>query len=965
MNRHIICIAKKELGLFFSSPIAYLYLGVFAAAVLFTFFWGEAFFSRNIADIRPMFEWMPLLLIFLSAAITMRMWSEERRSGTLEHILTLPCSPWNFVLGKFAACKTLLIISLAVTLPLPISVALMANLDWGPVISAYIATVFLGTTYMAIGLFVSSQCNNQIVSLILTVLLCGLFYLLGTNVVTDLVSTREAGFLRSLSTLSRFESITRGVLDFRDLYYYVALALIFLIANRYTLEQQRWANNPRNTRHTTWLGFTSLAILNLLLANIWLAPLTGLRVDLTEGKLYSLTDTSRTYLKQLQEPLQIRSYFSKKTHPLLAPLVPQLKDLVKEYEVEGRGNVNVEFIDPTTNAEIEEEAGSRFGIRPTPFRVADRYQSAVVNSYFNLVIEYGGEYRVLGFEDLIETKSAGIADIEVLLKNPEYDITNAIKQVIFSYQAGGNLFDNIADDVKFAAYFSPPSQLPDSLVELAQNIQLVLQQTADTSYGRFSYTVVDPEANDGALARELEENYGFQPMASSLFNTNTFYFYMLMSNDDIAVQIPIPQEFDEQSFRRALDAGLKRFAKGFTKTLGLVAPESNPYAAQFGAAPGPSFNALEQVLNENMTSKRVDLSKGSVPDDIDLLALLAPEELQEAEVFAIDQFLMKGGTVLLTTSPVNASLTQQAITGATHDSGVGEWLKHHGIEIAPSFVLDKDNAAFPVPVTRQVGMFQVQEMRLIDYPYFIEIRRGGISSENAATSAIEQITIPWASPITLDNEKLSNASVETLLQSSKQSWLSDALDVNPSDGNIEQAKDFDGPHTLAVSLTGKFSSYYAGKPSPLLAQDNAVEKSSSAAVPENSESASTEPSEIISSVIQQSGESARIIVLASNSFAEDRISGMLSSISGNNYTAPFELITNAIEWSLEDEGLLSIRSVGHFNRTLPPMEDAEKQRWELINYVVVLIIILCIYISRRLIEGAKIKRYQATVLAEV
>ena len=100
----VLRIAKKELTLFFASPIGYLFLLVFLAVTLFVFFWVEAFFARNVADVRPMFEWMPVLLIFLSAALTMRMWSEERRTGTLEFVVTLPASGWEFVVGKFLAC---------------------------------------------------------------------------------------------------------------------------------------------------------------------------------------------------------------------------------------------------------------------------------------------------------------------------------------------------------------------------------------------------------------------------------------------------------------------------------------------------------------------------------------------------------------------------------------------------------------------------------------------------------------------------------------------------------------------------------------------------------------------------------------------------------------------------------------------------------------------------------------------
>ena len=137
-------VARKELRLFFAAPVGYLFLAAFLASTLFVFFWGEAWFARNIADVRPMFEWMPILLIFLSAALTMRLWSEERRTGTLEFVATLPVDSWSFVLGKFVACWVLLAIALLLTLPLPVSAAFIADLDWGPIVAGYVAALLLG-----------------------------------------------------------------------------------------------------------------------------------------------------------------------------------------------------------------------------------------------------------------------------------------------------------------------------------------------------------------------------------------------------------------------------------------------------------------------------------------------------------------------------------------------------------------------------------------------------------------------------------------------------------------------------------------------------------------------------------------------------------------------------------------------------------------------------------------------------
>ena len=196
-------VSRKEINLFFASPVAWLFLASFAVLTLFIYFWVESWFARNIADVRPLFEWMPILLIFLSGALTMRMWSEERRSGTLEHVMTQPAGLWRFVLGKFSACLTLLLLALLATMPLPVTAALIADLDWGPVAAGYLATCLLGATYISAGLFVSARTDNPIVSLIGSVALCGALYLVGSSSITGFFDDRISEPMRALGSGAR------------------------------------------------------------------------------------------------------------------------------------------------------------------------------------------------------------------------------------------------------------------------------------------------------------------------------------------------------------------------------------------------------------------------------------------------------------------------------------------------------------------------------------------------------------------------------------------------------------------------------------------------------------------------------------------------------------------------------------------------------------------------------------------
>ena len=400
--QRILAIAKKELIQTFSSPMAYLFLAAFLGATLFVFFWVETFFARNIADIRPLFDWLPVLLVFLVASLTMRLWSEERRSGTLEFLLTSPVPVSHLVLGKFLATFFLVALSLLLTLSIPLTVSFLGNLDWGVVIGAYLAALLLSATYIATGLFVSSKSENQMVSLIITTLLCGFFYLLGSNFFASFFGNNGVEILKLLGTGSRFESIARGVLDIRDIYYYISLTGIFLILNTKSLEKMRWPQNSK--KYSSQKIRVWLVVFNLIAANLWLAPVRILRADLTEDKMYSISTATKNILSTLEEPLTIKAIFSSKTHPLLAPLIPQMKDMLREYALINPSKTKLEVINPQEDEEVEAEISRKYGIKPMTFHIPNRYEQQLISSYFNIVIEYGDEYEVLDFRKLTEIR---------------------------------------------------------------------------------------------------------------------------------------------------------------------------------------------------------------------------------------------------------------------------------------------------------------------------------------------------------------------------------------------------------------------------------------------------------------------------------------------------------------------------------------------------------------------------------
>lgn len=964
-------VAAKELIQFFGSPIGYLFLLAFLGSTLFVFFWGEAFFARNILDVRPMFEWMPVLLIFLSSALTMRMWSEERRSGTLEFLLTLPATTLELVIGKFLACWVLLGIALVLTLPLPLTLAVadnsLAGLDWGPVLAGYVAAILLGASYIAIGLFISARSDNQIVALILASLACGSFYLIGSPFLLDLVDNNSANILRMFGSGSRFESITRGMLDFRDLYFYVSIAVGFLALNVYGLDRQGWSEDAQPARHRRSKILLGLVVANVLVVNVWLDGVgNSMRWDVTRGDQYSMSEATLQYLRRLREPLLIRGYFSKKTHPLLAPLVPQMQDLLVEYGVAGGDRVRVEIVNPADNAELEDEANTKYGIRPVPFQTADRHEASLVNSYFDVLVQYGDEYEVLSFRELIDVKQRGETDLDVWLPNPEYAVTRSIKKVLYDFQGGDSVWSNIVQPIRFTGYISPDERMPQELALLGRSLKELLESTALEAGDGFSWEIVDPDANDGAVAEEIADKFGFGPMAASLFDANTFYFHLTLTDDTTVVQIPIPESLDGDGLERGLEEGLKRFASGLMKTAALYTPPPTPPQYPGGQQmPGNQFAGLRDVLGSSHELQPADLTD-VIPASVDVLLIVDPTVLDDRAVFAIDQYLMRGGTVVVATSAFRSTLTQSMLSAVPQTTGLEAWLQHHGISIDKSMVLDPQNAQFPAPVTRRVGGFSFQDYRMLDYPFFIDIRDEAMLADHPITVGLPQLTMSWASPIDVDETGSEARDVQRLIWSSSQSWRDSSPDVMPKlSGDVVEPYQSDGEEgrqLLGVLVSGRFESFF--DESPLLQEEAALvsEESEDGRIGdgENENDEDAGPG-TVSGVIKRSPESARLLVFGSNSFVSDQIIQLVGVANGQLYTRPLDLIQNVVDWAVEDEVLQTIRGRNQYASTLPPLGDLGQRVYEYGNYVLALLMVFVVFLIHRYLGAKRRDRYLAVL----
>jgi ABC-2 type transport system permease protein len=931
--KQIWAVTRKELSAYFGSPMALIFVGAFLVVTLFSFFWVEGFFARNLADVRPLFRWMPVLLLFLVAALTMRQWSEEQRAGTLEVLLTLPVRRLDLVLGKFLAVMILVALALALTLSLPFTVTVLGPLDWGPVIGGYLAALLLAAAYGAMGLFVSSRTDNQIVSLILTVLLGGAFYVVGTDGVTGLLGGSVSDVLRAIGTGSRFESIERGVVDLRDLIYYLSLSGAFLTLNVFSLDAIRWSKGSRTVAYR-WQAVISviLIVANLVLVNSWLLPLGGLRADLTKDQEYSLSPVTKDLIRNLQEPLLIRGYFSERTHPLLAPLVPSIRDMLREYEIASRGKVQVEIVDPRDDEQLEAEANQIYGIQPSPFRVSDRYEASVINSYFDILVRYGDQHVVLGFADLIEVEEQPSGTPDVRLRNLEYDLTRSIKKVVYGFQSLDAVFASIDDPIQLTVFVTPDS-LPAELQEVPQTIEKVAQAFEAESGAKFRYETIDPDAPGSPVSREtLINTYGLYPISASLFSQESYYLHMLLQIGDETQLLYTTGSLSEADIRTELEASLKRAAPGFLKTVGLWVPDLQPVASPYGGtiAPLSSWDMLREQLSQDYTVTSVDLSSGRVPADVDVLVLVAPQGLSEQDLFAIDQYLMRGGAIVAAAG--NYALAQQQysseITVEALQDNLKDLLAHYGVQVEESMVLDPSNEPFPIQVQRQVAGMQVYEIQQLPYPFFVDVRSDSMSQESRIVSDLPPVTMHWASPLIVDEEE-AGREVEVLLSSSEDSWVTTGTNVQPDTQTYpEYGFPVEGEQEsrpLALSIRGAFDSYFADKPSPFAATESL-----------------TATVDVPLGTIEVSPESSRLVVIGSAEFIDDVVLDLSRSLSADRYLYNLQLVQNAVDWAVEDEDLLSIRSRGTYARLLNDLDAGQHSFWEGLNYALGLVALVAV-----------------------
>ena len=271
------------------------------------------------------------------------------------------------------------------------------------------------------------------------------------------------------------------------------------------------------------------------------------------------------------------------------------------------------------------------------------------------------------------------------------------------------------------------------------------------------------------------------------------------------------------------------------------------------------------------------------------------------------------------------------------------------LQLKRKWFFDEQNESYPIPRQRNMGGFMVEEIRMLKYPPFVDIRSSGMNKKAGILSGIPQVTLNWSSPIVIEER---DRNITKLLSSSKKSWAMEPttvlpnLDLYPEYGfEVKEARK---PHTLALAIEGSFESYFKGKESPLLSKEENKE---------DRDNKKTEENPLTSGVIEKSPTTSRIILFASNEFLVDATFGLSQVAGGSSYLNSLQLIENSIDWSLEDRDLLQIRGGGNFSRTLKPITKKSKRAWEFFNYIIGGLLILLIYLYSRFSSRVRRENY--------
>lgn len=407
----ILTVARRELRGYFDQPTAYVLIVAFLAISLFLAF--RTMYAAQVATLRPIFDLLPILFAVFIPAATMRTLAEERRGKTLDWLMAQPITEGELVVGKFLGDWAFVLLALAGTVPTALGVIWVSDADPGIILAQYIGAALLAGQLTALGVWASSITRNQITAFIVGSAAAFTLFLIGLPIVQIGLPPYVAGGVAQLSVVTHFENVARGVIDLRDVLYFVSTGGVFLALAVTAVGGERLSRmRPEFAR----LRLGSVVIVGLvILLNLVGSRIRG-RIDLTADNLYTLSDGTRNLLAGLDDIVQVKLFASSELPPEVQLQLRDVRDLLADMRRASNGNLLVSDLDPERDEDVATEA-AELGIGPVEFNVLRDDNFEVRQGYYGLAVVYADENEVT---PLIQRTD----DLEFRLASQIYRMTN-------------------------------------------------------------------------------------------------------------------------------------------------------------------------------------------------------------------------------------------------------------------------------------------------------------------------------------------------------------------------------------------------------------------------------------------------------------------------------------------------------------------------------------------------------------
>lgn len=816
--RNFWVIFLREMKAYFSSPIAYIFVIVFVALTCGLYM--ASFFLAERADMRPFFGLLPVVLLVFVPAISMRLWAEDKKMGTIELLLTFPMKSWQILLGKFLASFLFLTVALAGTATVPIIIRLLGRPDWGPIIGGYLGSLLLGAFFLSVGVFISGLCKDQIVAFILAAIACFFFFFIGTDFFTAIIGGWLGGiatFMGNYLGLTRhFEAIQRGVIDIRALVYFVTMTILFLALNAIYLE-----GRLRPYAKLIFAGVVVLLTVAAVMVNVVVAALGPSAAHLATGalmlaKAFVLLALLVAFDAVIWKPAlsQRRKRLVATSHCLFSVAAVVMLDLVRNPTATVIVLVAVVLACAPLDLYLMVPAIRTFWRSPL------RRKLPVLLARAAIVVAL---FLAVG----VAVPSLRAARVD-LTEGGIFTVSQSAKKVL----------KGLKDAVQVKYYVSSVRKLPAPMKTLQQDVTDKLEEFRIASNNMLQYKAYDP-SEEPALIEKIGKK-GIQPfvaqtIARDEFSSKVIYSAIMISyaekEDEIIPQVT-PDNFNNLEYE--LISKIYRLTLPEKPSVALYAPveEPDPRMTQMymrmGQPPPPArdnFRFLEGALRgEGFDVSRVKLAKGdSISEKAKCVLIINPKELDERQRYEINRAVVEGKNVLLAVQNYVFDYRPSGAEGIVVmpeevKPQVNDLIKEYGVTVDEQFLMDRSLARLSIPSRRTIGGFISIEGRTpVDIPIQILVTDQNMNHEVSITDRLDSVLYLWGTRLNISEDRIREAGLKhtVLMTSSEKSWVTP---FHPTpltrEDIVPLAEKYDGKQPLMVMLSGQFPDAFKGKNRP-------------------------------------------------------------------------------------------------------------------------------------------------------